>query len=176
MILLYRLLPNKVLDEENSLYYCDPKQNTNPDKRFISVTTCFQFRGDIQDSEIVKSLENASSDLRLSVIAPNGYSSYVWNEPWISFDNIIAPKQAVHMLDNSTKLSFNFQKYAQNYDKAHSWRAFAQWPLGEALETGEMGERREDIAALIADYRDVWDEEGYRAFDIADGEGEGEEE
>ena len=39
-----------------------------------------------------------------------------------------------------------------------------------------MGERREDIAALIADYRDVWDEEGYRAFDIADGEGEGEEE
>ena len=46
-------LIESVTDETNSLYYCDLSQKHSPDKRNVSITTCFQFRGDVQHSEIV---------------------------------------------------------------------------------------------------------------------------
>ena len=122
-----------------------------------------------------KSLDYGSSDLRFSEAVPRGIHSYIWDEPWISFDNIIAPKQAVHLLDNSVKLSMNFQKYAHNFDISYSKHSFIHWAVGEGLESGEMSEARENIAALIIDYRDFWYHSNCWGWDLGEGE-EGEEE
>ena len=80
------------LDEENSLGYCDPKIAQNPDKRNVSLATCFQFRGEVQPSEVVTCLDNVSSDLTFPSFIPKGMISNIVNEPCVNFEDLIAPK------------------------------------------------------------------------------------
>jgi tubulin alpha len=60
-----------------------------------------------------------------------------------------------------------FEKTCQEFDVLYSKYCFTHWFVGEGLESGEMSECREQIAALLKDY-----EELYRAGDGIPGEDE----
>ena len=133
----------------------------------MNIATCFQFRGDVEPSEVVKSLGSISSELKFSEYVPRAINSSVWNEPVVDFENFIAPKKSVHMLTVSSRTIENFDRISYEFDNTYSKRAYVHWLVGEGLESGEMSEWRENMAALIKDYEDV---ANYFIGDEIDGE------
>lgn len=45
-----------------------------------------------------------------------------------------------------------FESMGRKFDILYSKFAFAHWFVGEGLESGEMSECRENVAALVHDY------------------------
>ena len=59
------------------------------------------------------------------------------------------------LLENTSLIVDCYERVATEWDELYSKRAFIHWYVGEGLESGEMSERREDIAALVRDYREM---------------------
>ena len=48
-----------------------------------------------------------------------------------------------------------FDKVCHEFDVLYSKYSFVHWFVGEGLESGEMSECRENIAALLKDYEEL---------------------
>ena len=65
-----------VIKQENSLCDSNPQNIEDPLKEKINLASCFQFRGDVQPSEVVKSFDSISSEHKFCNYVPTGiYSS-----------------------------------------------------------------------------------------------------
>ena len=167
-----RDIVKSVIDEDNNLGYCDPKIATDPDIRNISLSTCFQFRGEVEPSEVVQCLDSIYPNLKFPTDIPRGMNSTIINEPCIDFEDILAPKTAVHMLDVSGRVYDNFQMIWDEFDRTYRTRAYAHCLVGEGLEEGEIIDSREHMAATTKDYESV----SLRYYNYWESNGEGEEE
>jgi tubulin alpha len=59
-------------------------------------------------------------------------------------------------LCNTTNIKEVFDSIAKKFDMLYAKFAFAHWFVGEGLESGEMSECRENLAALSYDYQSSW--------------------
>ena len=66
-----------VIKPESSLSYFNPEKSRDPVLGEMNIATCFQFRGDVEPSEVVKSLDSISSELKFSKYVPRAINSSV---------------------------------------------------------------------------------------------------
>eukprot|EP00759_Apiculatamorpha_spiralis_P027848 PhF_6_TR30540/c0_g1_i4/m.44820/K07374/TUBA; tubulin alpha len=66
----------------------------------------------------------------------------------------VHPNHAVQVV-NTSAINPIFQKWELNFDFPYSKRSQVHWLYGEGMESGEFGEKREELARIIKDYEEV---------------------
>ena len=65
------------------------------------------------------------------------------------------PSRSVGMLANHTGVTSLFRRVTGVFDIMYSQRCYVHWYVGEGMEEGEFSEAREEMEALLSDYRET---------------------
>ncbi|XP_022906398.1 tubulin alpha-1 chain-like [Onthophagus taurus] len=145
-------LTNSCFEPANQMVKCDPRNG-----RYMSC--CLLYRGDVAPTDVNNAIANIKSKRTIQFVdwCPTGFKVGINYQPptCVPGGDLARTQRAVTMLSNSTAIKETWQRICHKYDLMFKKRAFIHHYVGEGMEEGEFTEARDDISALVMDFKEV---------------------
>uniref|UniRef100_A0A1Q3FSQ6 Tubulin alpha chain n=1 Tax=Culex tarsalis TaxID=7177 RepID=A0A1Q3FSQ6_CULTA len=139
-------------EPENQLVKCDPRSG-----KYISC--CMLYRGDVSPVDINRSIQDVKARSSVNFVdwCPTGFKIGINYQAPISVPggDLAKVDRAVCMLSNSTAVKSAWERIADKYDLLFERKVFFHHFLDEGLEESDLCDAKENMTALICDYKEV---------------------
>ncbi|XP_076759565.1 tubulin alpha chain [Xylocopa sonorina] len=139
-------------DPANQMAMCDPRIGAY-------TSCCMLYRGDVSPNDVnrtIASLKGAKS-IRFVTWSPTGFKVGINYQPTTTVPggDLAASKRTVMMASNNTAVRYKWLNLARKFDLMFQNRAYVHHYVGEGMEESFFDEAIENMAALIADYKEI---------------------
>nr|XP_023022659.1 tubulin alpha-1 chain-like [Leptinotarsa decemlineata] len=145
-------LTNACFEPANQMVKCDPRKG-----KYMSC--CLLYRGDVAPTDVNNAIMNIKSKRSIQFVdwCPTGFKVGINYMPPVAVPggDLARVTRAVTMLSNSTAIREAWERLLQKFSLLYSKRSFVHHYVGEGMEEGEFQDAKEDLQALILDYKEV---------------------
>lgn len=117
------------------------------------------YRGDVTPLDINNAIQDIKSKKSILFVdwSPTGFKTGLNYQPpaCVPGGDLAPSHRAVCMLSNSTSIRRAFSRIVYKFDNIMSKRGFVHHFVGAGLEEGVLTEARDDICALVSDYKEI---------------------
>ncbi|XP_037922413.1 tubulin alpha-4A chain isoform X2 [Hermetia illucens] len=121
------------------------------------------YRGDVTPLDINNAIQDIKSKKSILFVdwSPTGFKTGLNYQPpaCVPGGDLAPSHRAVCMLSNSTSIRRAFSRIVYKFDNIMSKRGFVHHFVGAGLEEGVLTEARDDICALVSDYKEIEQDE-----------------
>ncbi|CAG9856012.1 unnamed protein product [Phyllotreta striolata] len=145
-------LTNSCFKPSHQLVKCDSDQG-----KYVSC--CLLYRGDVVPVDVNNAVVNIKHTKNVQFVdwCPTGFKVGINYMPPIAVPggDLARVTRAVTTLSNSTAIKFYWLKILKKYNVMLRKRAFVHHYVSEGMEEGEFLEAKENLRALILDYKEM---------------------
>ncbi|KAJ8982382.1 hypothetical protein NQ317_005476 [Molorchus minor] len=150
--LLGQVLTNSCFEPANQMVKCDPRAG-----KYMSC--CLLYRGDVVPLDINNAIINIKSKRSINFVdwCPTGFKVGINYQPptCVPGGDLAKVTRAVTMLSNNTTIKGAWERIVKKFSMMYQKRAFVHHYVGEGMEEGEFTDAKEDMLALVQDYKEV---------------------
>ncbi|XP_015590398.1 tubulin alpha chain [Cephus cinctus] len=136
----------------NQMVKCDPRMGGY-------MSCCLLYRGDVNPNEVNRSIASLKGmrSIRFVDWSPTGFKVGINYQPPLTVPggDLGKTMRSVVMLSNNTAIRHAWAKIGHKFDLMYKKRAFVHHYVGEGMEEAVFQDARDDMAALIQDYKEV---------------------
>jgi hypothetical protein len=146
----------ELLKKQENFKFNDPVLGVHSDIRgSVNLSEIVQIYPEIKKK--INFFDFTLDNLTTSVIPDSWFNVKDFSEAYTGRAICKTPEIVVHTLQNTTSYCLHLSQLNHQFDTMYAERAYLHWHFGEALESGEMSESRENMAALERDYENnIW--------------------
>ncbi|XP_012281440.1 tubulin alpha chain [Orussus abietinus] len=136
----------------NQMVKCDPR-------RGAYISCCLMYRGDVNPNEANKTIQalKGKSSIKFAEWSPTGFKLGINYQPptAVPGGDLAKTYRSAVMLSNNTSVRHAWSKIGRKFNLMLKKRAFLHHYIGEGVEEGLFEEAKDDLLALITDYKEV---------------------
>ncbi|XP_011298159.1 tubulin alpha chain isoform X1 [Fopius arisanus] len=145
-------ITSECFETANQMVKCDPRKGTY-------MSCCLLYRGNVNPNEVNSTINalKGKKSIRFVDWSPSGFKIGINYQPptTVPGGDLAASDKSVVMLCNSTSIRQAWERLLKKYNLMLAKRAFVHHYIGEGMEESVFSEAKEDITALIQDYKEV---------------------
>ncbi|XP_043268934.1 tubulin alpha chain-like [Venturia canescens] len=145
-------ITNECFEPANQMVKCDPRKGAY-------MSCCLLYRGDVNPTEVNNAITalKGKPSIRFVDWSPTGFKIGINYQPptTVPGGDLAKVNRSVVMLSNNTAIRSAWTRLGRNYDLMFKKRAFMHHYIGEGMEEAVFKEARDDVAALVEDYKEV---------------------
>ncbi|KOC63663.1 Tubulin alpha chain [Habropoda laboriosa] len=136
----------------NQMVTCDPRTGAY-------TSCCLLYRGDVSPNDVNRTIASlkGKKSIRFVTWSPTGFKVGINYQPTTTVPggDLAKSTRTVVMASNNTAIRHRWTMLARKFDLMFQKRAFVHHYVGEGMEEGFFQEARDNMAALVDDYREV---------------------
>ncbi|KAG7190591.1 hypothetical protein KM043_006681 [Ampulex compressa] len=146
-----RQITYECFEPGNQMAKCDPRTGAY-------MSCCLLYRGDVNLNDINRAITSLKEKKSIRFVdwSPSGFKVGVTYQPTTTVPggDLARTKQTVTMLSNNTSIKRIWQNFGRKFDLMYRKKAFLHHYVGEGMEESIFQDARDNVAALIEDYKE----------------------